>query len=342
MFLHGFEISTMPFSQDQRSPYELQISASSTNTSGISVTFSVTTITQVNSIYISYIAYQETSLSLITGRYSYDPTSGYGLAHTPNTMIPRNYARVYGISGFIINYNQQRIMFGTEWTGHEFYFHLGPSQTLVQYLSYQYIFFTGSECQDCPGYSISHEGSCVNFCPPNTFLTPENVCMTCGEGRYWNGTACQVSCPNGQFLNPTSNLCECPPTLNWNGERCIPCTAGKVFVPETKSCECRPPLKWNGFACARLPDCHNGQVWDVYTYSCKCPDHMYWDRSACKEIPLCDGGRVLNSAYRCVCPSGQFWNGQRCTFTSCVGNQVWDGTKCICPAGRHFNGSACL
>ena len=64
---------------------------------------------------------------------------------------------------------------------------------------------------------------------PNTFLTPENVCLSCGEGRYWNGTGCQVSCPKGQFLNPSTQECECPPTLNWNGEKCIPCTAGKVF-----------------------------------------------------------------------------------------------------------------
>ena len=48
----------MPFSQNEQSPYELQLSASSTNTSGIAVTLSVTTITQVNSIYISYIAHQ--------------------------------------------------------------------------------------------------------------------------------------------------------------------------------------------------------------------------------------------------------------------------------------------
>lgn len=48
----------MASSQSQRSPYELQLTASSANISGIAVTLSVTTITQVNSIYVSYIAYQ--------------------------------------------------------------------------------------------------------------------------------------------------------------------------------------------------------------------------------------------------------------------------------------------
>lgn len=108
----------MPFSQNQRSPYELQITGSTTNSSGITVTFSVTTITQVNSIYISYITYQETSLKVISGSYFYDSANGLGFSHSPLALIPRNYARIYGITGFIINYNQQKIIFGTEWTGH--------------------------------------------------------------------------------------------------------------------------------------------------------------------------------------------------------------------------------
>ena len=62
----------MPFSKNQRSPYELQLSESSTNTSGITVIFSVTTRTQVNSIYIGYIAYQDITLKVISGHYTYD------------------------------------------------------------------------------------------------------------------------------------------------------------------------------------------------------------------------------------------------------------------------------
>ena len=248
----------MPFSENRRSPYELQLGSSVANTSGIAVTLSVTTITQVNSIYISYIAYQDTVLRVIHGSYAYDLKTGEGLAHAPLTSVPRNYARLYGISGLIINFNYQSLYFSTLWTGHEFQFGLAASESLVQYLTYEYIFFAGSECEDCPGYPISFNGTCVNACPPNTFITPENVCLSCGEGRYWNGTACAVKCPAGQYMNPTTNQCECPPTLNWNGERCIPCTAGKIFMEQTLSCECPPPLKWNGFACARLPECSNG------------------------------------------------------------------------------------
>ena len=162
----------MLFSQNRRSPYELQIAASSANVSGIAVTLSVTTITQVNSIYISYVAYQNTNLNIAMGSYAYDPNNGEGFAHAPAITIPRNYARVYGITGFIINYNAQGITFKTEWTGFEFKFHLGISEELTKHLTYHYIFFIGSECGDCPGYPISFNGTCVNVCPTGSFLTP--------------------------------------------------------------------------------------------------------------------------------------------------------------------------
>ena len=107
----------MPFSENRRSPFEIQLSQAVANTSGIAVSFSVTTITQLNSIYVSYIAYQGTYLELAVGGYKYDPNNGQGFTLTPPSPIPRNYARAYGITGFIINYNMQNIQFKTEWTG---------------------------------------------------------------------------------------------------------------------------------------------------------------------------------------------------------------------------------
>lgn len=103
----------MLFSQNRRSPYEIQIAASSANVSGIAVTLSVTTITQVNSIYVSYTAFQNTNLNIAMGAFIYDPNNGQGFSHAPALTIPRNYARVYGITGFIINYNAQNINFRT-------------------------------------------------------------------------------------------------------------------------------------------------------------------------------------------------------------------------------------
>lgn len=71
----------------------------------------------MNSIYISFIAYQTTNLKIAYGSFVYDPNNGKGFTLTPDETIPRNYARIYGITGFIINYNAQNIQFKTEWTG---------------------------------------------------------------------------------------------------------------------------------------------------------------------------------------------------------------------------------
>ena len=197
----------MVFSETHRSPYEIQLSASSANVSGIAVTLSTTTITQVNSLYISYVAYQESSLRIASGNYAYDPKNGEGFIHAPKVLIPRNYARIFGITGFIINFANQNIYFDTEWTSFEFHFKFDLGEQFAQYLSFEYLFFVGSECQDCAGYPYSYNGTCVNICPPNYFLSIDNVCLTCGEGRFWDGKTCNISCPKGQFFNTLTNKC---------------------------------------------------------------------------------------------------------------------------------------
>jgi len=58
-----------------RSPFELQIVSSAANISGIIASLSVTTITQVNSIYISYVAFQVSTLAIVGGGYVYDATT---------------------------------------------------------------------------------------------------------------------------------------------------------------------------------------------------------------------------------------------------------------------------
>ena len=57
LFLNGFEISTQKYSQMENSPFEISIAGSSTNSSGITVMFALTTITQVHSIHFSYFGY---------------------------------------------------------------------------------------------------------------------------------------------------------------------------------------------------------------------------------------------------------------------------------------------
>ena len=58
VFLHGFEIATVKTEGNTRSPFEFQIISTSANISGIALSISVTTTTQVNSVYISFVAFQ--------------------------------------------------------------------------------------------------------------------------------------------------------------------------------------------------------------------------------------------------------------------------------------------
>lgn len=84
--MHGFEIATMKTEGNTRSPFEFQIVSTSANYSGIHISISVTTVTQVNSIYISYIALQETTLAVSGGGYTYDAATdlaNVGLYYSP-------------------------------------------------------------------------------------------------------------------------------------------------------------------------------------------------------------------------------------------------------------------
>lgn len=317
---------------------------SSANVSGIAASLSVTTNTQVNSVFISYVAFQTSTLSIVGGGYLYDSSTAAnaGLFYAPESNIPRNFARLYGLTGFVLNYSNRKISFGAKWDGFTFTFNVGADQSLLKYLSFSFIFFTGSECQDCPGYEIFNNNTCVAFCPAGTAVTPDNTCIDCGPGREWNGTACVTSCTQGRYLSNITGVCECPPTLNWNGESCITCVSGRVFNPSSKSCECPVPLLWNGFTCAKIQPCTGGKIWDVYTYSCQCPEASYWNGLQCMTVPQCQGGQILDSNYVCVCQTGYVWIDGRCDFSPCQGGQIWTGVKCVCPAGLNFNGSMCL
>lgn len=107
VFLHGFEIATVKIDANSRSPFEFQIVSTSANVSGIALSISVTTVTRVNSLYISYVAFQNTQLAIAGGGYTFDATVDQianGLYFSPETIIPRNFARLYGLTGFLLNF----------------------------------------------------------------------------------------------------------------------------------------------------------------------------------------------------------------------------------------------
>lgn len=84
----------------------------------------MTTSTKVNYVYISYVAYQSSYLDTNGGTFIYDGTNfnNSDLFYSPEKMMPRNFARMYGLSGFILNYHEDRIKFSCLWDGFKFAF----------------------------------------------------------------------------------------------------------------------------------------------------------------------------------------------------------------------------
>ena len=306
LFLNGFEISSQKYNADTMSPFEIQLADSSTNSSGITVLITVTTVTQVHAIHISYVAWFSTKLSLIFGNYVYDPANGMtDIAHSPSDNIGRNYARIHGLTGFIINNNNQNITYSTTWTGTRFQFDFGFSKSVVNYFSFQYLFFIGSECASCPGYEFFSNGQCVESCPAGSSPTAEKTCISCGDGYYWDGNNCVKLCPVGQTLNTDNNQCECPTGTNWTGTVCLNCTLGRVFNATSKLCECPAGTRWNGYTCMKSDPCTSGREWNVFSFRCECPAGTRWNGTFCVRRKICTGGSYLNDVTNeCVCTDG--------------------------------------
>ena len=136
VFLQGFEISSQLYAPSYRSPFEIQIVHTATNSSGIAVFFSVTTITQVHAIHVSYVAWWQTDLHIVSGKYTSNILNGLEISHIPEQNIGRNYARIFGLSGFIINHQDQDIYFSTIWSGSKYTFDFDSSTPYVKYLSF--------------------------------------------------------------------------------------------------------------------------------------------------------------------------------------------------------------
>ena len=345
LFLHGFEMSVQKYNETTYSPFEVQIANSNANSSGISVVVSVTSITQVHGLHISYLAWTTPTLKVAMGSFVFNagPSSpNSDIWHSVGEGVGANFARINGVTGFIINHSFQDLSLSITWTGSKFMFNLGSSQKLTQYLSFSYLFFIGSECTGCTGFEISYNGICVSECPPGTSRTFESTCIKCGDGYFWDGAKCQKLCPSGQFLNVTNNECECPQGSGWTGSICLSCVSGRVFSSASRTCECPAGSRWNGFACTVSNPCVNGQIWDVFTFSCKCPGGTVWTGSSCFKPPRCSGGQYLDGNNQCVCPDGTFFKNNMCQTNGCTGGQTYNGRECACNSGENWNGTVCL
>jgi hypothetical protein len=78
---------------------------------GISLTITVTSSTQVYNLLISYVAYQPNFGKIYGGSYTFEnydqfPTAvARSATHSPQVLVGQLWGRINGLSGFIINSN---------------------------------------------------------------------------------------------------------------------------------------------------------------------------------------------------------------------------------------------
>lgn len=98
----------------------------------------------MHTIYISYIAWRSTELNLLNGKYVGNIENKIEISHIPEGNVGRNYARIFGITGFIVNWQDTDFMFSTHWTGAKFVFDFDANTPFTKYVSFEYIFLLGS------------------------------------------------------------------------------------------------------------------------------------------------------------------------------------------------------
>ena len=108
---------------------------------------------------------------MVSGQYDEQVVDFLEISHIPEQNIGRNYARIYGLTGFVINNNNQEIIFTTNWSGSKFIFDFDVSTPFLSYISFEYVFFLGSECSDCPNYPFIFNGTCRQYCPEGYHAT---------------------------------------------------------------------------------------------------------------------------------------------------------------------------
>lgn len=253
-FLNGFEITSNKFF-GSNSPFEVQIINQQVNVTGIAITVSVTTVTQVQSLFISYIAFSSSYTGASIGSYLYDsyiPSSN--LFYTPQTSISINLAQFYGFNGFILSNGGSGFGLTVAWNGAQFGF---TTQSNYQYISFNYFFIVGGPCSACKDFPIILNGKCIAYCPSGSNYDGK-TCITCLDSQRWHETNCVNRCTNGRVWDVTSQTCVCPSGQYWNEYACIICPGGKTWNTNTKSCTCPVTSTWTGTICVT---CTGGRIY---------------------------------------------------------------------------------
>jgi hypothetical protein len=172
---------------------------------GVALSVTVSSMTKIFNVFISFIAYDNTLTNVYSGNYEYNTfLASSTLTNTPASTLVPNLIDFTGITGFIIgSSSSSTFLFNSTFSEGKFNFY---TSTSFQYLNFNYFFITGSYCSNCAGYNIYYNGVCYNTCPQGTFLNGTN-CIACPTGSSWNGQTCIPICTGGRLWSVINNCC---------------------------------------------------------------------------------------------------------------------------------------
>lgn len=354
VFLNGFEISTQPANGVQ-SPYEVQLINPTFNQTGILVQLSTTTITQVNTVYISYFVFDATITQLqITSGY----LEKFGIQGSTTQAIPPNGITsfkylLYGLAGFIINQNYQPKICIT--VDNTLNLNVNGFNSIIAYVNVQFAVFGWNPCGSCLGYPLIYNGQCFSTCPAGT-VPVNNGCVQCPINSMPSNGRCVC---NQGYYNITGICTSCPAGSYFNGVNCVSCGANAVLTQTGCQCQqgyynisgicstCPQGQQWNGATCVNPCASQPGTVWNGQGCVCNQPGTVWNGQSCAVPLPRCGQAAYWNGQ-QCVCTQpGSFWNGQACQpqnppTIQCGQNAYWNGQQCVCTQPTDsWNGQAC-
>jgi hypothetical protein len=141
-------------------PFEIQTKGISSNVSSLELIVSTTTASQIYSLTISFIVFQNSS-NLYFGAFEYNPLSSTPspFLSTPVNIPLTALAQLWGISGMIIPNLYGSSSFSTLLLNSTFQFSSTPG---ISYLTYQYFSIVATnKCFICQQHSFLHESTCL-------------------------------------------------------------------------------------------------------------------------------------------------------------------------------------
>lgn len=354
VFLNGFEISTQPIGGIQ-SPYEVQLMSPTFNQTGILVQLSTTTVTQINTVYVSYFVFDSavTQLQLSSGFVEKLQVQASVSQQLPTNGVTAFKYFIIGLAGFIINQNYQPKVSAV--IDGSLTLTINAFSSVLAYVNIHYAVFGWNPCSCCIGYPLFYNGQCYSMCPPGTVplgggcvqcpinSLPNNGVCVCSQGFYNISGVC-ATCPSGSYFNGT-NCVSCGPNAVFTGTGCQ-CQQGYYNI-SGQCTTCQPGQQWNGVSCVNPCANQPGTVWNGQQCVCSQPGAVWNGQSCSAPIPSCGQGAYWNGQ-QCICTQpGTVWNGQSCQPQvqpiQCGQNAYWNGQQCVCTQPTdYWNGQMCV